>query len=203
MPQFILKSENLRVHKNTSKYSKIFLALILVCITLGAYSQDDLAISGEKVPIDKNLNEMHSPHKAAIYSAVIPGLGQVYNKKYWKLPIIYGLTGIFIYSFDFNNTQYNKYKNAYIDMDSGKISNFEGYTNKATINKIKDNFSRNRDLNVISLAAIYLLNVIDATVDAHLFYYDISDDLSLNVQPSLLRSLNNQSALGFSLRVSF
>jgi len=157
----------------------------------------------QKKDILQNIEKVHSPHKATMYSAVVPGLGQVYNQKYWKLPIIYGLTGIFIYAFDFNNNQYNKYKNAYAEFDAGKINVFEGYRNKETILRIKDYYQRNRDLNVIVMAGIYMLNIIDATVDAHLFDYDISDNLSLNVQPSLLRSPDNQRAMGLTCRFYF
>jgi len=183
-------------------FNKYIFIFILVCISLQSYSQNEPIISGEQIPIENNPLQYHSPHKATIYSALIPGLGQIYNQKYWKLPVIYGLTGIFIYSFDYNNNQYNKYTNAYVDFKSGKINNFEGYTTSDVLDKIRDNFKRNRDLNVISLAAVYLLNVIDATVDAHLFDYDISEDLSLNVQPSLLSSYNNQSTIGISLKIN-
>lgn len=182
-------------------FNRFVFILILICISLQSYSQNEPTLTGVKVPIENNPLQYHSPHKATIYSALIPGLGQIYNKKYWKLPVIYGLTGIFIYSFDYNNNQYNKYTNAYVDFKSGKINNFEGYTTSDVLDKIRDNFKRNRDLNVISLAAVYLLNVIDATVDAHLFDYDISEDLSLNVQPSLLNSYNNQSTIGISLKI--
>lgn len=186
-----------------SHLSKYLLIIILICFSFTSNSQDKTAISGDQIPENQQLLQYHSPHKATMYSALIPGMGQVYNKKYWKLPVIYGLTGIFIYSFDFNNNQYNKYTNAYIDLKSGKITNFEGYTDFKTVDKIRANFKRNRDLNVISLAVIYLLNVIDATVDAHLFYYDISEDLSLNVQPSLLNSFDNQNtAVGLSFSIS-
>ncbi|MFO7843767.1 MAG: DUF5683 domain-containing protein [Bacteroidales bacterium] len=157
----------------------------------------------QKKDIIQNIEKAHSPHKATMYSAVVPGLGQVYNQKYWKLPIIYGLTGIFIYAFDFNNNQYNKYKNAYAEFDAGRISIFEGYSNKETILRIKDYYRRNRDLNVIVMAGIYMLNIIDATVDAHLFDYDISDNLSFNVQPSLMRSLDNKNAMGLTCRFYF
>jgi hypothetical protein len=184
-------------------FIKYIFISILTCISIQLYSQNEPTISGEQIPIQNNPLKYHSPHKATIYSALIPGLGQIYNEKYWKLPVIYGLTGIFIYSFDYNNNQYNKYTNAYIDFKSGKINFFEGYTSADVLDKIRDNFKRNRDLNVISLAAIYLLNVIDATVDAHLFDYDISEDLSLNVQPSLLSSYNNQSTIGISLKINF
>ena len=149
------------------------------------------------------LLKIHSPHKATIYSALIPGLGQIYNKKYWKLPIIYGGTGILIYAFDFNNDQYNKYKNAYADMVAGKITYFEGYTSKDQLLRLKDNYRRNRDLNVISLAALYLLNVVDATVDAHLFDYEINDDVSLNVQPSFQKANDFQNVYGLALRFEF
>ena len=151
----------------------------------------------------RTTEQVHSPHKATMYSAVVPGLGQIYNKKYWKLPIIYGLTGAFIYAFDFNNNQYNKYKNAYAEFDAGKINEFEGYTNKEIVLRLKDNYRRNRDLNVIVLAGVYMLNIIDATVDAHLFDYDISENLSLNVQPSLMRSIDQQNALGLTCRFTF
>ena len=177
--------------------------MLLVCISINTYSQDESLLSGEKTTLPNDITEIHSPHKATMYSALIPGLGQAYNKKYWKLPVIYGLTGIFIYSFDYNNNQYNKFTNAYIDMKSGKIDSFEGYSNPETINDIRDNFKRNRDLNVISLAAIYLLNVLDAAVDAHLMDYDISDDLSLKLQPSLINTYSNQNAIGFSLSLNF
>lgn len=147
--------------------------------------------------------QIHSPHKATIYSALIPGLGQIYNKKYWKLPIIYGATGILIYAFEFNNEEYNKYKNAYSDMDAGLITQFEGFTDKEALLRIKDNYRRNRDLNVILMAAVYLLNVVDATVDAHLFNYEINDDLSLNFQPAINTQINYQQTYGLALRISF
>lgn len=152
--------------------------------------------------MNASIMKPHSPHKATMYSALIPGMGQVYNKKYWKLPIIYGLTGVFIYAFDFNNDNYNKYKNAYADITSGKIETFEGYT-ETQVSRLKDNFQRSRDLNVIVLAGIYLLNVVDATVDAHLFDYDISQDLSINIQPALNKTFDNKNTLGFSCSFSF
>ncbi|MDA3953947.1 MAG: DUF5683 domain-containing protein [Bacteroidales bacterium] len=153
--------------------------------------------------IQQDITQIQSPHKAAIYSALIPGLGQIYNKKYWKLPIIYGATGILIYAFDFNNEQYNKYKNAYARMDAGEITIFEGVSDKSRILRAKDDARRNRDLNVISLAAIYLLNVLDATVDAHLFNYEINDDLSLNFQPTIKQSFDYQNSYGLSLSLNF
>jgi len=176
--------------------------IILICnFSIGKgqnMSAPDRSIETEQSPI-----KIHSPHKATMYSALIPGLGQIYNEKYWKLPIIYGLTGVFIYAFDFNNTNYNKFRNAYTDMKAGRIDSFQGYTDEKILLRLKDNYQRNRDLNVIVLAGIYMLNIIDATVDAHLFNYDISEDLSLNIQPSLNKTFDNQHAIGVSCSFSF
>ena len=183
------------------KLAKGYLILIiLVCSSTIGNGQEISSI--DSIPANQTMLRIHSPHKATIYSALVPGLGQVYNKKYWKLPIIYGLTGIFIYAFDFNNDNYNKYKNAYADMLSGKIVTFQGYT-QYQVEFLKDGYRRNRDLNVIALAAIYLLNIVDATVDAHLFNYDISDELSLNIQPVVNKTFNNQSSVVLSCNFSF
>ena len=87
-------------------------------------------------------------------------------------------------------------------MLSGKIVTFQGYT-QYQVEFLKDGYRRNRDLNVIALAAIYLLNIVDATVDAHLFNYDISDELSLNIQPVVNKTFNNQSSVVLSCNFSF
>lgn len=145
----------------------------------------------------------HSPHKATMYSAIIPGLGQAYNKKYWKIPIIYASAGTFIYFFNHNNDEYNRFKNAYYDMENGVIDQYEVYTSSEVLKKIKDNYRRNRDYNVIALSAIYILNIVDATVDAHLFNYNVSDDLSLRVEPSVVRDFSNQNVLGFKCSFKF
>ena len=189
--------------KSVFKYFiKYTLLIILVCNVIVGKSQTVTSPDNDlKAPLI--LKKKHSPHKAAMYSALVPGLGQIYNERYWKLPIIYGAAGVLIYAFDFNNDRYNKYKNAYADMDAEKITSFEGYTNKDVLLRLKDNYRRNRDLNVIVMAGIYLLNVVDATVDAHLFDYDISDDLSLNFQPDLRKNIDYNISYGLCLRVSF
>ena len=179
----------------------LFITVFICTVTIGKGQNTSSPDNSYQTP--DSITYVHSPHKAAIYSAVVPGLGQVYNKKYWKLPIIYGATGIFIYAFDFNNDQYIKYKNAYADMSAGKISSFEGITDEKILLRAKDGYQRDRDLNVIVLAAIYLLNIVDATVDAHLFDYEISDNLSLNIQPIIKKTYDNQNAVSLSCSFSF
>lgn len=181
---------------------KILLIIILLISNVSVGNGQN-ALSPENDIQQNDILVIHSPHKATIYSALVPGLGQVYNKKYWKLPIIYGATGILIYAFNFNNDQYNKFKNAYAEMDADLITEFEGYTTTDQLLRLKDNYQRNRNLNVISLAALYMLNIVDATVDAHLFDYKITDDLSLNIQPTLKKSIDYQNTFGLSLQFSF
>ncbi|MFO8001042.1 MAG: DUF5683 domain-containing protein [Marinilabilia sp.] len=148
--------------------------------------------------------ELHSPHKATFYSAILPGLGQAYNKKYWKIPILYGGIGAMGYAIHFNSTNYNKYKNAYRDFlirDPGNKSYEEvipptlsveevetqhaDWFQRALENK-REYYKRYRDLSYIGMAAIYILNMIDATVDAHFYNFDVSDDLSMDVRPVML-----------------
>jgi len=184
------------------KKIKVFLITILLACNFFIGKGQNTSSPDANIQQKENI-EKHSPHKATMYSALIPGLGQVYNKKYWKLPIIYGATGVLIYAFNTNNDQYNKFKNAYTEMDAGNIEQFEGFTDKDILLRIKDNYRRNRDLNVISLSVVYLLNVVDAAVDAHLFNYEITDDLSLNFQPTVRRSIDYQNTYGLAISITF
>jgi hypothetical protein len=166
--------------------------------------------------------EVHSPHKATFYSAIFPGLGQIYNKKYWKLPIIYGAIGGLGYAIHFNSTNYVKYKNAYRDFliqDPGNksyikvipinltVEDVEGqyatWFEQALENK-REYYRRYRDLSYIGMAAIYVLNMIDATVDAHFYNFDVSDDLSMKLQPVIMEhDPVTGNTLGFQLALKF
>jgi hypothetical protein len=149
----------------------------------------------------------HSPKKAALFSAVLPGAGQVYNKKWWKLPIIYAGAGGLAYSFQFNHSRYVKYRDAYkyrIDDDAGTTDPYVGLYSNDDLNTLQKYYHRYRDLTVIGFAALYALNIIDASVDAHLFTFDVSDDLSMNVHPALINTANsNRYTTGLGLTVKF
>lgn len=128
----------------------------------------------------------HSPRKATLFSAVLPGLGQAYNKKYWKIPIVYAGLGVSIYFLQDNIRQINYFKQSYrneTDPDPNTI-NDSGYS-ETTLQELVSQHKRWRDFSYIGLVAVYLLNIIDASVDAHLFYFDVSQDLSMSVRPSL------------------
>ncbi len=154
--------------------------------------------------------EVHSPRKATIYSAVLPGLGQAYNKKYWKIPLIYAGFGAIGYFINWNNENYQLFRKGYQDLtddnpetqdylkiEAVRRNNFDldnpnqFSTLKTALLSQQDYYRRNRDLLIISFIGFYGLNIIDASVDAHLYDFDISDDLTLNWQPSMLRVENN------------
>tara|TARA_B100001250_G_scaffold81365_1_gene67019 strand:- start:15285 stop:15794 length:510 start_codon:yes stop_codon:yes gene_type:complete len=128
--------------------------------------------------------ERKIPKKAAIYSALIPGLGQSYNKKYWKIPIIYiGLVSSAYYIKE-SHESYNLYKNIYLDRISGDNSDqFQGQYSDIDLITLTNHHRRNREISILCYTGIYILNIIDASVSSHLFNYDISDNLSLNIQP--------------------
>lgn len=143
----------------------------------------------------------HSPKKATIYSAILPGLGQAYNRKYWKIPVIYGIGGLLTYFVIDNNKQYIQYKNAFKIRMDGNPATVDPYINIYTdddLKVLKDYYRRNRDLSYIGIGATYILNIVDAAVDAHLFYFDISDDLTLKAEPSF-SPLRNMAFAGVRL----
>lgn len=153
----------------------------------------------------------HSPTKAALLSAVLPGMGQIYNRKYWKLPIIYAGMSISAYFLVYNQTNYKKYyeglvnysntRKPYSVQDLSLIKQWmfdQGRVDEA-LNFYTDQFRRNRDWSFIFLAGTYVLNILDAAVDAYLFDYDISDNLSVRVEPAMTNTLASRNAFGLKL----
>ncbi len=133
----------------------------------------------------------HSPKKATLYSTILPGLGQAYNKKYWKIPVIYAGIGGIIYFTSSNINNYNDFRNAYdyktgtnTDVNNDIINIADRYSAENLIT-LRDHYRRNMELSWIVMALWYGLNIIDASVDAHFFEYDISDDLTLKVEPMI------------------
>jgi hypothetical protein len=150
---------------------------------------------------------LRTPQKATMYSAILPGLGQVYNKKYWKVPIIYGAGGAFVYFTIYWHTKYKKFRDAFLDgygqpdpppvLIDGRLYDYD------VLPRGRDGYRRWRDLCILGTAAIYFLNIIDAMIDAHFFYYDVSDDLSLRIGPALLDDPVTATAFGFKFNLGF
>lgn len=130
----------------------------------------------------------HSPTKATVLSAVLPGAGQIYNRKYWKAPIAWAGLGTCAYFIQENTREYRRYKDAYIaivDGDPATTDEFEGRFSASQLLRATDTYRRWRDISYIALGAVYLLNVVDASVDAHFVRFDVSPDLSASLGPSL------------------
>jgi hypothetical protein len=139
-------------------------------------------------------------------SAALPGLGQAYNKKYWKVPVIYACAGGLAYSFQFNQSRYVTYRDAYkyrIDGDASTTDPYIGYYSDDDLSALYSYYKRYRDLTVIGFAAVYLLNIVDAAVDAHLYHFDVSDDLSFEMQPAMIQTTAMGYSGGLSLKVKF
>lgn len=147
------------------------------------------------------------PRKASIMSAILPGLGQAYNKKYWKIPLIYGGLGGFGYMFVTNNQQYNFYRKNLIaenDEDPNTINTTRYSSDQLQVQKVS--YRKNRDLAAIGIAVFYILNIIDANVDAHLKTFDVSDDLSIKIRPwqtIYFTGLGYKGAAGISVKLNF
>lgn len=147
--------------------------------------------------------QRHSPKRAMLYSAVLPGGGQIYNRKYWKAPIAWAGIGACVWFIQDNGREYRRYRNAYIaltDDDPDTVDEFGGiYTPGALLNA-SDTYRRWRELSYIALSAVYILNIIDASVDANFVRFDVSPDLSMGLGPAI--PLAAQGAAGLSITVS-
>jgi hypothetical protein len=162
----------------------------------GAQAQDTTAV----VPAVKK----HSPRLAVVYSALCPGLGQIYNKKYWKLPIIYGAGGAFAYFVGYNQLKYKKFRDAYANGDPDTPALIDGiYYDYEVLPRGRDYYRRYRDLSALGVGVIYFLNIIDAMVDATFFNYDVSDDLSMRVEPVIIESPGMTAAVGVRINLGF
>ena len=172
-----------------------------------AQTSDSLQVKEERAIVIKDTISAKqeydplAPSKAAFYSAVVPGLGQAYNKKYWKIPIVYAGIGTGIYFYTRNTKDYNRFRDAYKRRLAGfEDDEFQGVSTDRLIDAQRT-ASRNRDVSIIVSIAFYFLNIIDANVDAHLRQYNISDDLSLlpNVN---MDSLDKQANYGLSFTIN-
>ncbi|MBC34941.1 MAG: hypothetical protein CL663_02705 [Bacteroidetes bacterium] len=184
---------------------------IVICLVLILCIPQD-AWAKKKKKRDKAKKEQvstreHSPHKATIRSLIIPGWGQAYNKKYWKIPIVYAGLGTFGYMAFSNRAEYQRYKTAYEYVLAGEEGDppnayAERYS-QSQLQTGQELYQRNMELSFILMGLWYLINVIDATVDAHLFQFEVSDDLSFQVEPDFLYQPQfNNHTTGIKVRIN-
>jgi hypothetical protein len=213
----------------------ISVAVLLVFIFAGNTHVQAQKFTADTVQVESSV-KIHSPHKATMYSVMLPGLGQAYNKKYWKIPILYAGIGATIYAISWNTKNFNKYKDGYRDfslyMDYKNLpeeeklntteptgKSYEGlYTDgfdfenssasfdnwfKTQLQNNKDSYKHDRDLSYIILAGVYVLNIIDAAVDAHLMNFNVNEELTFRVEPAVSYSAFTGNTLGFRCQITF
>ena len=137
------------------------------------------------------------PKRAGFYSAIMPGAGQVYTNKYWKVPVIYAGLITSAYYFKENLDFYDLYKSTYVNRVNGNNSDNLDYSNTDLIT-LTEHYRRNREISALLFTLTYILNIVDASVSAHLFDYDVSEDISFHFQPIYMAKEN---ANGLSLTI--
>ncbi len=157
------------------------LYIFLFCapaITLAQEGDFEILVAKDSI-IEINSDPLR-PAKAAFYSAIVPGLGQAYNKKYWKIPLVYGAMGTSIYFYLDNNKNYHKFRDAYKQRLAGNFTDEYSFLDNDRLIKVQRSYERNRDLSLLITVGFYILNIVEANVDAHLMQFNVSEKLTLN-----------------------
>jgi hypothetical protein len=185
---------------------KSFLYILFFCTVFGNYSgfsQEDIKIIATDT-IQPEINPL-APAKAAFYSALLPGLGQAYNKKYWKIPVVYAALGTSISIYAWNQKKYTEYRDAYkqrVILGDQSTDQFQGILDKSRLLTAQKGHQRNRDLSLLVTAAIYILNIVDANVSAHLQQFNVNGKLT--VRPDIKSNeFDYKQSVGLTLNYNF
>ncbi len=181
------------------------------------FKEQGIVLTDPMVEKRKPINPL-APGKAAFYSAVFPGMGQIYNKRYWKVPIVYGALGFGIYIYAWNDDKYDRFRTAFKRRQAGfKDDEFydirtpndgvlpaEPDLSNQALQDAQNRYQRDRDLALVVTIGLYILNIVDANVDAHLKQFNIDDDLSFDMQPYLeLNPVSKDPNYGMAFLVRF
>ena len=191
------------------KISTSIITGLLLLFSAMVFSQEDsLSVKTEIKQVKKSEKEDYKPYnalapaKAAFYSAILPGLGQAYNGRYWKIPLAYAGIGTGVYFYIENDKQYDRYRDAYKDRLAGRIDEFDGRITDAGLIKAQERYQKNKEISILVTAGFYILNIIDANVDAHLQQFNVNEDLSL--RPNMnLDQFTGKADYGLSLNYRF
>ena len=191
---------------------KIFFFLaVLITFSISAQKDstqvDDLKIKG-KIKINSNYFNPLTPSKAAFYSAIFPGGGQIYNKKFWKAPIVWGAMGTSIYLYLDNNNEYDRYRTAFKMREAGLQDEFTNNDGSLTVSRnglisAQKTLKSNRDLALLTTVVFYVLQIVEASVNAHLLQFNTNDNLSF--APSMIYNSSTYDIpkFGFSFKYTF
>lgn len=188
------------------KNSTIILLFFLLAYTQVGFSQtDSLSVETEEKQVKEGdkANEPYdpiAPSKAAFYSAVLPGLGQAYNGSWWKIPIAYAGLGTGIYFYLDNDKQYDRYRDAYKNRIAGRPDEFMGRISEDGLRRAQELYQKNKEISILVTVGIYILNIVDANVEAHLRQFNVNDDLTLKPQMNF-NSLTGKTDYGVALNL--
>lgn len=180
------------------------IALILLLLVCNIKAQEPVSdssrLSGDFM-IDNIDLDIKNPLQASLYSAIIPGLGQIYNEQYWKAPLVWGLIGTGVGVSVHYNSRYHHYRDAFVAELDGNEHIYSGIFDKNRLGAIQDDMRRNRDYAIALTILAYALNILDATVDAHL--YEIRRDRDLSIDPTaFVDPYTGQSNFGLALKLN-
>ncbi|MGY5846975.1 DUF5683 domain-containing protein [Salegentibacter sp. HM20] len=180
------------------------LVIFILFFSTATYAQQDsIAAQPEIVPEEEyEPYDPLAPARAAFYSAILPGLGQAYNKKYWKIPIAYGGLATGIYFYINNDKEYNRFRDAYKDRLAGRPNELDGRITNDGLLRAQRFYRRNKEISLLVTAGVYILNIIDANIDAHLRQFNVSEDLSLHPKMNF-DEFSGKTRYGLSLNYSF
>jgi hypothetical protein len=190
------------------------ISILLLCFTGLAFTfltpytvRSQNSVNNESAPSsieimddeDKTERPLVLPARASMLSASLPGLGQIYNRRYWKVPIIYAGFGALAYYVNFNSGEYNKFRAAYIARVDGNPNTVDDFPFHSTdvLQRAMNVYRRNLEVTYLLAAALYLLNILDANVDAHLMDFDVGETLSMG-----MRSIPTMANTGYGFPVS-
>ncbi|MDR1274347.1 MAG: DUF5683 domain-containing protein [Odoribacteraceae bacterium] len=219
--------------------SIIFIAIIILSPAPGAASPRDTLVPSSAgggtfggtavAPVAFKAKKSHSPRKATLMAMALPGLGQLYNDHWWKLPVLYGGAAAAVYGFSWNNRSYKTYRDAFVAYTrymnakaadpalpyprpngwdklfkpGGSAENINPQRFQDILKDRKNGFKRDRDMLLIVMGGIYVIQILDATVFAHFYEYEISEDLSLRVLPAAGYDPRGGGSAGISLTLRF
>jgi len=185
-----------------NKISFIVLCLFILGTT-SVFSQKktDAPLIAKDTLKSKDIDPL-TPAKAAFYSAILPGLGQAYNKKYWKIPIVYGAIGVSMYYYIDSNQKYHQYRDAYKRRLEGYTDDEFSYYDNARLISAQKFYQRNRDLSALFVVGFYVLNIVDANVDAALIQFNVNDNLT--VRPDVyMNDVTSKANVGLTFNYNF
>jgi hypothetical protein len=193
---------------------KFLVVFILVLVAFETFGQEPAVVEKDTIIVEqkdttliKSYATRYNPRKALLYAAILPGMGQVYNKKYWKLPLVYGGFISIGYGINFYNQLYKEYKHElFINLEQGFGENEIRPDTRTTTRGYRvavDRAKRERDFMIILMGGMYLLQIIDAHVDAHLKEFDLNPDLQVSVEPMMEQNSLIGRQTGVSLVIRF